>query len=133
MNRTIATPPESVSTLCLVRFGLIARRWSGRGLVKRLMAQVEMSASRAIAEGAGLLRSETFAMGNNHRGVIQYWRDFAALETWSRQTPHVAWWRAAVERMRRRGDIGVYHEAFQVPRVGIESIYLDCPTLGLAS
>ena len=35
--------------------------------------------------------------------------------------------------MRRKGDIGVYHEAFLVPRAGVESIYLDCPTLGLAA
>jgi hypothetical protein len=35
--------------------------------------------------------------------------------------------------MRTRGDLGVYHEAFLVARRDVESIYLDCPPLGLAA
>jgi hypothetical protein len=35
--------------------------------------------------------------------------------------------------MRTRGDLGVYHETFLVPRTRLESIYLNCRPAGLAA
>ena len=35
--------------------------------------------------------------------------------------------------MRKRSDFGVYHEAFLVPRERVESIYMDCKPVGLAT
>ena len=48
-----------------------------------------------------------------------------------RAEPHTHWWREAVERMRQRDDLGVYHEAYLVPRSGMESIYMDTPAVGM--
>ena len=43
----------------------------------------------------GLLSHETFlwSLFPPHAGIRQYWRDFEALETWSRSEPHCAWWK----------------------------------------
>jgi hypothetical protein len=64
-------------------------------------------------------------------GLLQYWRSFSDLEAWSHRPPHSDWWRGAVERMRTRGDFGIYHETYLVPRDRIESIYLGCRPAGL--
>ena len=85
------------------------------------------------AEDDGLLSSDSFAIALNHFGFLQYWRSFDDLEAWSRRPPHSEWWRKAVERMRLKHDLGVYHETFLVRAADIESIYMDCRLTGLAT
>jgi len=133
LSRVVAELPESIEELCLVRFGLVARKLSAMGFVWRLEREMARSAAEAIGSRAGLLQSERFAMGWRHVGVLQYWTSYEALDAWSHREPHSAWWRSAVERMRTKSDVGIYHEAFLVSRASVESIYLDCPPLGLAT
>lgn len=133
MNRKAASPPESAAELCLVRLGLQIRRWGAIFYTRHLARTIDRSAKEAIAAGAGLFHSERFAFGPRHFGVLQYWRSFDDLEQWSHRPPHSEWWREAVERMRRKGDFGIYHEVFVVPRAAIESIYLNCEPVGLAA
>jgi hypothetical protein len=133
MNRMIAHLPEEVSELCLVRLGIQVKSLSALAFAFRLRSAIAANAGEAIATGAGLLNSQSFAIAINHFGVLQYWRSFDELEAWSRRAPHSEWWRSAVERMRTRQDLGVYHETFLVKAVEIESIYLDCRPTGLAA
>ncbi len=128
LRRAVAELPESVNELCLVRFGLLAHRLSGVPVVRRYARAVEDAAAKAT----GLFHSERLSFGWKHIGFLQYWSSFDALNTWSHAAPHSDWWRAALDRMRTKGDIGVYHEAYVVPRSGVESIYLDCDGIGLA-
>jgi hypothetical protein len=132
LRRIIATLPESITELCLVRVGLQDRGFRARAYAARLLRALDREAAEARASAAGLLHSERFVIGRGHRGVLQYWQSFDALEAWSRRPPHAEWWREAVERMRTRGDFGVYHETFLVPRDRVESIYLECAPAGLA-
>ena len=132
MRRLIATLPESVAELCLVRLGIQVRGLRALLFAARMGRAIDRSASEAIAQGAGLLHSERFSHSRRHFGVLQYWRSYEDLEGWSHRPPHSEWWREAAERMRTRGDFGVYHETFLVPRDRIESIYLDCAPAGLA-
>ena len=133
MNRSVALLPDGVTELVLLRMGLRALRWTAWGHVKRLASEVERASTRAIAEKAGLLRSERVRFEGRHLGFLQYWSGFDSLEAWSRREPHSAWWRSAVERMRSTGDIAVYHEAFVVAPEGVESIYMNCPPTGLSA
>jgi hypothetical protein len=132
MRRSIATLPESITELCLVRVGIQARGLRARLHAARLGRAIDRSAAEALTSDAGLLHSERFSLGRGHSGVLQYWRGFDHLEAWLRKPPHAEWWREAVERMRTRGDLGIYHETFLVPRDRIETIYLDCTPAGLA-
>jgi len=133
VKRVIATVPESVTELCLIRLGIQIR--SVRALLPawRLARAIDRSAAEAIRSAAGLLHSERFSLSWTHFGVWQYWQSFEELEAWSHRPPHSEWWRQVLERMRTRGDLGVYHETFLVPRDRLESIYLDCAPVGLAT
>lgn len=133
IRRVAAGLPEGAEGLCLVRFGLVARRVSALIFVRRMARRVDLAGAEAVAAGAGLLHAEPFAMGWRHVGALHYWSDFEALDAWSRRPPHAGWWREALDRMREKGDVGIYHEAYLVARRDVESIYLDCPPIGLAA
>ena len=79
----------------------------------------------------GLLLHEqiTFSDDPLHVGMRQYWRDFEALEAWSRTLPHKEWW---TDYLRDRGGTSFWHETY-FRRGGIESAFVDVPdgTVGL--
>lgn len=133
MNRVVARLPDTVSELFLVRMGIQIRRGSAWFFARRLRSKIRDWALFAMAEGAGLLCSESFSFSPFHFGFLQYWRSFDDLESWAHDHPHSEWWRSAVERMRQKRDLGVYHEAFLVRPADIESIYMDCEPTGLAT
>jgi hypothetical protein len=133
MDRIVARPSESVEELCLLRLGLVVRKLGALPFARKIGRAIERAASEAIETKAGLLHSERIFFQWKHFGFIQYWSSFEALEDWSHRPPHSDWWREALERMRKQGDFGVYHETFLVPRSGIESIYLNCPAVGLSA
>ena len=133
MDRLVATLPESVEELCLVRLGLVVRKLRALRFAAKMGRAIERSAREAIGSGAGLLRSERFGLGWGHFGILQYWASYDALEGWSHRPPHSEWWREAQERMRERGDFGIYHETYLVPRSGFEAIYLNCPPVGISA
>ena len=133
MDRFVVTPPESVEELCLVRLGLVARRLRAFPFAARMGRAIDRAAREAVESGSGLLRSDRFGLSWGHFGVWQYWSSFEALEAWSHRGPHSDWWREALERMRSKGDFGIYHETYLVPRSGVESIYLNCPPVGLSA
>jgi hypothetical protein len=132
MRRVVAALPDGATEICLVRMGFQVRGLSGWLHARTLRAAIARDAERALAEGAGLLGSEPFTIARGHFGVLQYWRSFDALDAWSHRPPHSEWWREAVDRMRRKHDLGIYHEAYLVPAANLESIYLDCEPAGLA-
>jgi hypothetical protein len=71
----------------------------------------------------GLLLHENFLMSVMplHLGMRQYWRDFDALEAWSRSPPHRDWWR---DFLRSSRGTGFWHEAYFM-RGGMEAVYDD--------
>ncbi len=73
----------------------------------------------------GLLLHETliFSLIPMHVGMRQYWRDFDALERWSRSEPHMLWWK---QFLRDSGGTGFWHETYTM-RGGMEAIYDDMP------
>ena len=73
----------------------------------------------------GLLSHETFlwSLFPPHAGIRQYWRDFEALETWSRSEPHRAWWKAF---LRDSGGTGFWHETYFM-RGGVEAVFDGMP------
>lgn len=64
-------------------------------------------------------------------GMRWYWRDFAAMEAWSRSPPHREWWQ---KFLRDSGGTGFWHETYCM-RGGIEAIYddLDHAAIGLSA
>ena len=132
MQRTIARLPESVHELCLLKVGLQVRRLGAFFFARRIGKAIDRSAKEAKEADVGLLASEQFLINPTHFGVLQYWRTFEEMEAWTHRPPHADWWKDAAERQRTKGDFGIYHETFLVPRDRIEAIYLNCLPTGIA-
>jgi hypothetical protein len=66
--------------------------------------------------------------------IVQYWRSFEQLEAYARAHDHEHWpaWVAFNRRMgNSRGDVGIWHETYQVRAGQYEAIYSGMPPIGL--
>jgi hypothetical protein len=82
----------------------------------------------------GLLDSRTW-IGPRGPLVVQYWRSVEHLEAFARDAalPHHPAWRAFNRRIGASGDVGVWHETYEVRPGGWETLYSNMPTFGLAA
>ena len=63
---------------------------------------------------------------------VQYWRDAESLDAYARGDLHLPAWRAFNKAIKDSGDVGIWHETFQVPAGSYETIYGNMPRFGLA-
>jgi hypothetical protein len=96
--------------------------WTGFRTLFGMGPQIKHSVDQ---KPEGLLLHENFIISliPLHLGMRQYWRDFDALEAWSRSDPHREWWR---NFLRSSGGTGFWHETYFM-RGGMEAVYDDCP------
>jgi hypothetical protein len=82
---------------------------------------------RELSPEEGLLRWERGLL----RGpmVVQYWRSRAELDAFARGELHVPAMRDFNRRVRASGDVGVWHETYEVS--ACESTYVHMPVFGL--
>jgi hypothetical protein len=67
-------------------------------------------------------------------GMLQYWKDFDALETFAREQerPHLEAWRHLVRQTADNSAFGYWHETYKVAHDEYECIYGSMPRFGLA-
>ena len=67
--------------------------------------------------------------------LVQYWRSFDDLARFARDRddPHLEPWRQFNRRVGASGDVGIWHETYQVKTSSIETIYGNMPAYGLAA
>ena len=108
--------------LVVIYLGMRVNSLRGLGKLARTGPQIQQSID---AKPDGLLKNEFFLFGlfPPHVGMRQYWRDYVALEAWTRTLPHQSWWK---EFLRDSGGTGFWHEAYFM-RGGMEAIYDDMP------
>jgi hypothetical protein len=108
--------------LVVIYLGMRVNAWFGLRKLVGLGPQIKNSVKQ---KPDGLLLHEDFffSLIPLHVGMRQYWRDFDALEAWSRSTPHREWWQ---EFLRSSGGTGFWHEAYFM-RGGMEAVYDDVP------
>ncbi len=66
--------------------------------------------------------------------MIQYWRSFDHLEAYARskENAHLPAWKAFNASVgKSRGDVGIWHDTYQVRSGEYEAIYRECPSLDL--
>lgn len=66
--------------------------------------------------------------------IVQYWRSFEALEAYARSKDREHWpaWVAFNKRVgQSRGDVGIWHETYQVQAGHYETVYSGMPPFGL--
>jgi Domain of unknown function (DUF4188) len=113
---------SSFPDLVVIYLGMRVNAWTG---LKTLIGLGPQIAAAADQKPDGLLLHENFIMSlfPLHLGMRQYWRDFDALEAWSRSTPHREWWS---DFLRSSRGTGFWHEAYFM-RGGMEAVYDDMP------
>ncbi|MFM7393864.1 MAG: DUF4188 domain-containing protein [Cyanobium sp.] len=75
-------------------------------------------------------------LGHHQFGLtlVQYWRSFEQLEAYARRSDQRHWpaWTAFNRRVgSSRGDVGIWHETYQIRAGDDESIYSGMPPFGL--
>jgi hypothetical protein len=110
--------------LVVIYLGMKAHTLGGVGTLLRLGPAI----ARAVEpKPDGLLHTDlniVFSFFPLHVAFRQYWRDFTALETWTRQLPHHQWWKDFLKDSR---GTSFWHETYFM-RGGMEAIYLDLPS-----
>jgi len=67
--------------------------------------------------------------------IVQYWRSFEHLETYSRDPNKLHWpaWKDFNKRVgKSRGDVGIWHVTYKVRAGEYECVYSGMPSFGLA-
>jgi Monooxygenase af470-like len=108
--------------LVVIYLGMRVNRLRG---LRRLGALGPQIARSAADQPDGLLQHDNliYSLVPLHLGMRQYWRDYDALEAWTRSEPHRDWWR---QFLHETGGTGFWHEAYMM-RGGMEAIYDDLP------
>ena len=125
MNRKVQRQTVDLAAfpdLVVIYLGMRVNAWTG---LKRLLGLGPQIRTAVDAKPDGLLLHENliFSLIPPHVGMRQYWRDFDALEAWSRSAPHREWWQ---DFLRSSGGTGFWHETYLM-RGGMEAIYDDVP------
>ena len=109
----------------------ITRPWKVHRWLPVYRAMGRMLTELSARPELGLLRWERGLL----RGpmVVQYWRSRADLERFARGDLHVPAWREFNRRVRGSGDVGVWHETYEVRAGAYESAYVNMPVFGLAA
>ena len=113
--------------LVVIYLGMRVEEPRGAETLQVLGPQIQASVEE---QPDGLLLHEQLIYSQDplHIGMRQYWRDFDALEAWSRTLPHKRWWS---DYLRGRGGTSFWHETY-FRRGGFESIYVDVdPGVGM--
>lgn len=107
--------------LVVIYLGMRVNTFTG---IKTLLGFGPKISSAVASKPDGLLLHENLFYSFRHFGMRQYWRDFEALEAWSRSEPHRLWWQ---EFLRDSGGTGFWHETY-FRGGGIEAVYVDMET-----
>jgi Domain of unknown function (DUF4188) len=113
---------SAYSDLVVIYLGMRVNAMTG---LKTLFGFGPRISNSVAAKPEGLLLHEQliYSVFPLHVGMRQYWRDFDALERWSRSAPHMLWWK---QFLRNSGGTGFWHETYFM-RGGMEAIYDDIP------
>ena len=92
-----------------------------------------MIAALSKHKDAGLL-GWTAWIGPSGPMLVQYWRSVEQLEAFARdpQWTHHKAWRSYNTKIGASGDVGVWHESYQVRDGAYEALYANMPATGLA-
>ena len=81
-----------------------------------------------------LLGFRSWVSGRNLM-TLQYWRSAEDLGRFARDQdhPHARAWAEFNRRVAASADVGIWHETYTVAPEGVESLYGNMPTFGLAA
>ena len=114
---------SSFPDLVVIYLGMRVNKFRGLGKLLAIGPQIQKSVAEK-PDGLLLHENMLFSLFPPHVGMRQYWRDFAALEAWTRTGFHRGWWK---DFLRDSAGTGFWHETYFM-RGGMEAIYDDLPS-----
>jgi hypothetical protein len=111
----------------------VNRPWKLRKWLSVARAMPPMVAHLEAHPEAGCLATRRGMFSPLQPMLIQYWRSFEDLERFARgDALHSEPWKAFFRIVGLGGDVGIWHETFQVRAGDYECIYTNMPRVGLA-
>jgi len=135
MARTGRWTHDDAEGVVVFLIGMKVNRWrSVRAWWPVFSAMPRMLGELSADPDSGLLGHQML-IGRGGPLVVQYWRDREHLLAYSRDPDHLhrpAWQRFNAAARASDGAVGIWHETYDVPAGGTESVYVDVPVMGLA-
>lgn len=98
--------------LCIALFGVQFHTPEGQRRYEDSGINEEMAPALDAAQAAGPLLLNRPLMTDEGPVLMQYWRSYEDLDQWTRQLPHMRWWRWLLDNAG--SDLSFYHEIYQV-------------------
>ena len=130
-GRYTAAPETETVTVFLI--GMRANRWWKLPVVVRTaVAMPRMLIHLERHPETGLLGYHQW-LGRTTM-LLSYWQSPEHLQRFAadRDAPHLGPWRDFMRRVADTGDVGVWHETYEVPTSSLEVVYNGMPRFGLA-
>lgn len=131
-GRFTATPATETVTVFLI--GMRANRWwKIIPVIRTAAAMPRMLRYLAKNPDAGMLGFHQW-LGQT-TVLLSYWESPEHLQRFAanRDAPHLGPWRKYMKLAAGSGDVGVWHETYQVNVKDQETVYSDMPAFGLAA
>lgn len=128
------TVPAEVGEVTVFLIGMrINKPWQLRRWFKVAGAMPAMLRHLAAHPDAGMLGFHSWF--GRTTVLVSYWKSPAHLRSFAAdpQAPHAAAWRAFMKEIGGSGDVGIWHETYQVAAQNRECIYANMPLFGLAA
>lgn len=111
----------------------INKPWKVHKWLPTAMAMPKMIAELEADSAHGFLGAERVFASPVAPILIQYWTSFDALEAYARNknASHVPAWGKFMTKVGLDGDVGIWHETYEVSRW--ECVYGNMPRFGLAA
>lgn len=131
-QRLQAQLPDSQESIVVFLIGMrVNRWWKVHKWLPAALAMPRMLKELRANPELGFLGAED---GIGRTSVmVQYWRSKEHLYNYARNrnSEHLPAWRNFNKRIGLNGDVGVWHEMYEVPRASIHSLYENMPAFGL--
>jgi hypothetical protein len=127
------TAEVDASSVTVFLIGMRANRWWRIGRVMSIANRMApMLRHLSTHPEAGLLGFESWF--GRTTVLVSYWASPEHLQRFAadRDAPHLEPWRNFQRAFAGSGDVGVWHETYQVPAGDLEAVYSDMPLFGLA-
>jgi len=122
--------PDSQETIVIFLIGMrVNRWWKVHKWLPVAMAMPRMIKELEANPELGFLG----AMQGASTTMVQYWRSKEALYGYARDrnSEHLPAWRDFHRKVGASGDVGIWHECYEVPRDNVHSLYVNMPAFGL--
>jgi hypothetical protein len=108
------------------------RPWKIGSWVPVLTAMPKMLRELTARPELGLLHYR-LQFGFPNVMVVQYWKNFALLNAYAsaREAAHLPAWTAFNKAIGTSGDVGIWHETYELEPGKYEAIYVNMPPYGL--